>query len=112
MEKAGVNFFGAGEKLARGQGDAIRDQAVERLGSGVLNLRWVGHSGDDPLGRVDWIVLVRLDLRQLIEDCLRKFALLKIEDPIVSQDQTPARLLVGRVLLGVTLAISIRDLID
>ena len=63
MEKAGINFFGAGEKLARGQGDTIRDRAVERLRSGLLNLRGIGHSGDDPLGRLDWIVLMRLDLR-------------------------------------------------
>src|SRR5712691_8454592 len=55
---------------------------------------------------------MRLDLRQLIEDGLRKLALLKIEEPIVSKDETPARLLVGLVLLGVTLAVSIRDLID
>src|SRR6266851_1031897 len=114
MEKAGINFLGAGEKLeklARGQGDAIRDRAVERLRSSVLNLGRVGHSGDNPLGRLDWIVLMRLDLRQLIEDGLRKLALLKIEHPIVSKDETPARLLVGLVLLGVTL-VSIRDLID
>src|SRR6266849_8210621 len=112
MKKAGINFFGAGEKLARGQGYAVREQAVERLRSGVLNLGRVGHSGDDPLGRLDGIVLMRLDLRQLIEDSLRKLALLKIEEPIVSKDETPARLLVGLVLLGVTLDVSIRDLID
>src|SRR5216683_5160469 len=112
MEKAGINFFGAGEKLARGQGDAIRDRAVERLRSGVLDLGRVGHSGDDPLGRLDWIVLMRLDIRQFIEDGLRKLALLKIEHPIVSKDETTARLLVGLVLLGVTRAVSIRDLID
>jgi hypothetical protein len=33
----------------------------------VLNLRRVGHCGDDPFGRFDRIVLVRLDLRQLVE---------------------------------------------
>src|SRR6266849_1308719 len=98
MEKAGINFFGAGEKLARGQGDAIRDRAVERLRSGVLNLRGVGHSGDDPLGRLDGIVLMRLDLRQLIEDCWRKLALLKIEEPIVSKDETPTGFVIGFVL--------------
>src|SRR5712692_5737684 len=108
----GEMFLGADEKLARGQGDAIRDRAVERLRSGVLNLGRVGHSGDDSLSRLDWIVLMRLDIRQFIEDGLRKLALLKIEEPIVSKDETPARLLVGLVLLGVTLAVSIRDLID
>src|SRR5713101_6678978 len=112
MEKAGINFFGAGEKLARGQGDAIREQAVERLRSAVLNLGRVGHSGDDPLGRLDGIVLMRLDLRQLIEDCLRKLALLKIEEPIVSKDETPAGFIVGFVLLGVGLALPVVELID
>src|SRR5713101_6864300 len=112
MEKAGINFFGAGEKLARGQGDAIRDRAVERLRSGVLNLGRVGHSGGDPLGRLDGSVLMRLELRQLIEDCLRKLALLKIEEPIVSKDETPAGLIVGFVLLGVGLALPVGELID
>src|SRR5712692_5681530 len=94
MEKAGINFFGAGEKLARGQGDPIRGRAVERLGSGILNLGRVGHSGDDPLGRLDWIVLMRLDLRQLIEDGLRKLALLKIEEPIVSKQETKTEFII------------------
>src|SRR5229473_8560721 len=108
----GEMFLGADEKLAHGQSDPVCDWAVERLRSSVLKFGRVGHSGDDPLGRLDRIVLMRLDLRQLIEDCLRKLALLKIEYPIVSKDETPARLLVGLVLLGVTLAVSIRDLID
>src|SRR5712692_10199600 len=112
MEKAGIKFLGGGEKLARGQGDAIRDWAVERLRSSVLNLGRVGHSGDNPLGRLDWIVLMRLDLRQLIEDCLRKLALLKIEEPIVSKHETPTGFIIGFVLLGVTFAVSIRYWID
>src|SRR6266851_3963650 len=112
MEQTGVNFFGAGEKLAWRQGDAIGGWAVERLRSCVLNVRRVGHPGDDPLGGVNRIVLLSLDLWQLVEDCLWKLALLKIEQSIVSQDETPAGLVVGVVLLGIGLAFRVSNLID
>jgi FMN phosphatase YigB (HAD superfamily) len=57
-----------------------------------LNLRPVRHVGDDPLGRLDRIVLVRLSLRKFIEDCLRQFALFEVEHAIVSEQEPAARL--------------------
>src|SRR5216684_1038989 len=112
MEKAGINFFGAGEKLARGQGDAIGDRAVERLRSGVLNLGRVGHTGYDALGGFDGIVLMHLDLRQLVENRLRKFALLEVEHAIESEYEAPAGLFVSVDLLGVKLGLRHARLID
>jgi hypothetical protein len=55
---------------------------------------------------------MRVDLRQLVEDCLRKLALLKVEEPIISQDETPAGLLVGVVLVVFAVVVRVRDLID
>jgi hypothetical protein len=91
---------------------SVIESSCRRLRSCVLNLGIVGHSGNDPFSRLDWIMLMHLDLRQLIEDCLRKLALLKIEEPIISQDETPAGLVVGFVLFGVGLALPVSELID
>ncbi len=67
----------------------------------MLNLGWVGHSGDDPLSRFDGIVLVRFDLRKFVEDCLRQFALFEVEHAIISEQEPPARLLVGLFVVEV-----------
>ena len=67
----------------------------------MLNLRRVGHFGDDPFGRFDRIVLVRFDLRQLVEHGLRKFALFEIEHAIISEQEPPARLPVGLFVVEV-----------
>jgi hypothetical protein len=49
---------GVDEKFPRGQGDPIDDRTVVRLRPGILNLGRIGHHCDNPLGRLDWIVLV------------------------------------------------------
>src|SRR5579859_2915225 len=94
VEKTGIDFFCAGEKLAWRQGDAIRDWTVERLRTCVVNLGRVRHSGDDPLGRFDRIVLVRFGLRQFVEYRLRQFALFEVETAIISKKEAAAILLV------------------
>ncbi len=71
-------LFCRNEQLARGQGDAIGDAAVKGLRASPLNLRGIGHPGDDPLGRPDRIVLMRIDLWQLVEHRLWQLALFKI----------------------------------
>lgn len=47
MKFCGAEFFGAREKLGRGQGDPIGKRAVESLRSSIANLGPVGHSGND-----------------------------------------------------------------
>ena len=56
-----------------------RDRAVDGFRSGILSLGRVSTPAMIPAGRLHGIVLVRRDLWQLIENWLRKFALLKIE---------------------------------
>src|SRR5260370_11374575 len=77
-----------------------------------VNRRGMGHRGEEPFGRLDRIVLMRLDLWQLVEHRLWQFALLKIEEPIVSQDETPATLLVGFIALRAGIGPRVSDLID
>ena len=79
MHRCGVIFLGASKKFTRRQSDSIGDRTIEGFGACVLNLGWVRHSGDDPFGRLDRIVLVRLDLRQLVENRWWQFALFEIE---------------------------------
>ena len=64
--KCSEMLLGTDEKLARGQGDAIRGGAVERLRSALLNPGGIRHSGNDALGRLDRIMLMRLDCRQFV----------------------------------------------
>jgi hypothetical protein len=47
----------------------------------------------------DRIVLVRLDLRQLVEYRLRKLALFEIEHAIISEQEPAAYLLVGCLIV-------------
>ena len=68
----------------------------------MLNLWRVGNCGDDPLGRFDRIVLVRLDLRQLVEYRLRKLALFEVEHTIISEQEPSARLPVGLLVVEVS----------
>ncbi len=96
---SGGFFFGADEKLARRKRNAIGERRVKRFRASAYYLGRVGHSGDDPFDRFDRIVLVRLDLRQLVEHRLRQFALFEVEHAIISQKESAAILLVG--LLGV-----------
>jgi len=67
-----------------------------------------GLIGDDPLGRLDRSVLVRLSLRKFIEDCLRQFALFDVEHAIISEQEPAARLPVG---LG-TSSLGVVDVVD
>src|SRR6266852_983057 len=107
-----IKFFGAAEKLARRQRDAISGRAVESLCSGKLNLRRVRHLGDDSLGRFDGIALIRLNLRQLAEHALRQVALFHVPKPIIPEYETPATLLVRCQLLRVGLRLRIRDVVN
>jgi len=58
----------------------------------VLNLGRVGHPGDYPLRRFYGVMLVRLDLRKLVEHRLRKLALFQIPYTVVSKHEPSARL--------------------
>jgi len=46
-------------------------------------------------------VLVRLDLREFVEDRLRQFALLRIENPVIAEKESPPPLLLGLIRAGV-----------
>jgi hypothetical protein len=46
-------------------------------------------------------VLVRLDLRKLVENCLRQFALFEVEHAIISEQEPAARLPVGFLVVEV-----------
>jgi len=110
MKKAGINFFGASEKLTRGQGDAIGDWAVERLRATILDNRRVVHFANNTLAGFDGIVLMRLDLRQLIEDSLRQITLLKIPNAKVPKNEAAA--LIGFYFFHIVAGCAIGNLID
>ena len=72
----------------------------------MLDFGPLGHRRNDLLGGVDWIVLVRFDLREFVEHGLRKLALLDVENPIVAEQEPPARRiagLIGALVLGALL---------
>jgi hypothetical protein len=58
-------------------------------------------------------VLVRLNLRKFIEDCLRQFALFEVEHAIISEQEPAARLPVGLFVVEVFRALlSIVNLLE
>ncbi len=69
-----------------------------RFRASAYYLGRIRHSGDDLLDSFDRIVAMSFDLRKFVEYDLRQFALLKIEDSVVPEQESLARLLFG--LLG------------
>ena len=93
MKASRVILLGDVNRLARRQRDAISQRAVEGLRASVLNFRRVRHAADDLRASADRRVLLRFDLRKLVENRLRQFALFEIENAIVSEQKTPTVLL-------------------
>jgi hypothetical protein len=88
MQKHCAVFFRGYEEIARRHRHAIAHAAVESLRSCVVNLGRVRHSGDDPFGRFDRIMLVRFNFRQLVEARLLQFAFFEVEPAIISQKES------------------------
>ena len=90
MVPGGIKFFRAGGKLSRGQRYPIRDGTIEGLRSGKLNLRRVRHIGKYPLRRLNRLVVVPVDLRQLVHNLLRQAALFSVPNSVESEDEALA----------------------
>ena len=102
MEKRGAVFFRRyDEQIAQRHRNAIGHAAVESLRSCVLNVGRVRHCGDDPFGRFDRVVFVRLDLREFVEHGLGQFALFEIKHAKISAQESSARLRVCRLVVEV-----------
>jgi len=92
-------FFRADEKLAWRKDKAVSDWLAKGFRTAAYYLGRIRHFGDDLPDGLDWIVLMRFDLRKLVEHGLRQFALFEVEDAIISKQKPAACFLFG--FLGV-----------
>lgn len=76
------------------------------------DFRRVGHATHDLGARLDRFVLVGFDLREFVQNLLRRFALFEIENPVVPEQKTWivfAAVLVGIEVLVVLLGVDLSE---
>src|ERR1700674_5716336 len=110
VERRGTFLLRADEKLARRNSNSIRDWRVKRLRTCAHNLRRIGHTGDDLFDSINRIVLMRFDLRQLVDYSLGKIALFHIEHAIQSEQESSARFLLGFSVVELLVRLQVFDL--